>query len=255
METLPSERWVRSFVGDLTLVDSRDPLLFWEHGFPVAGYAFSSGTIEMDHLSESSAPPARNGFDFFGPKGPVSTWFDVIVGERVLPHAAWMLDDLGDRIVVSWRPGQIDRWQEEDAVVRAHPRDPFHRVDALPSSRRVQVSANGVVLAETRHPVLLFETGLPTRFYLPRADVGLELLRSTTTTSVCAYKGQADRYWDVADDPSLSGIAWSYTRPLAAVAEIAEMVAFYNERVDITVDGVALERPASPFSAPAQRPS
>ncbi|WBM78875.1 DUF427 domain-containing protein [Cryobacterium breve] len=255
MKTYPSERWVRAFVGDVTLVESRDPLLFWEDGFPVPGYAFSPATIDMTRLSESGAAPERGGFDFFGPKGQVQTWFDVVVGGRVIPHAAWMLAGLGDRIVFSWRPGGIDRWQEEDIVVWAHPRDPFHRVDALPSSRHVQVSANDVLLAESRHPVLLFETGLPPRFYLPQADVRLELLRATTTTSVCAYKGQADQYWDVVDDPNLANVAWSYTRPSAAVAEIAGLVAFYNERVDITVDGVALGRPVSPFSDPAQRPS
>lgn len=255
MKTIPSERWVRAFVEDTTLVDSRDPLLFWEEGFPVPGYAFAPATIEMGRLTESDAAPERRGFDFFGPKGQVRTWFDVVAGERTLSHAAWILEGLGDRIVFTWRPGVIDRWQEEDVVVRAHPRDPFHRVDALPSSRRVQVSVNGTVLAETRHPVLLFETGLPTRFYFPQADVRLELLRPALTTSACAYKGQADRYWDVADDANLASVAWSYTRPTAAVAEIAELIAFYNERVDITVDGVALVRPASPFSDPAQRPS
>jgi uncharacterized protein (DUF427 family) len=255
MKTYPSERWVRAFIGDVTLVDSRDPLLFWEDGFPVPGYAFSAATVAMERLSESREAPARRGFDFFGPKGQVHTWFDVSAGERVLPHAAWVLAGLGDRIVFSWRPGQIDRWQEEDTVVGSHPRDPFHRVDALPSSRHVQVSANGVMLADTRQPVLLFETGLPTRVYLPPADVDLGLLRAATTTSVCAYKGQADRYWDVVDDPDLTSVAWSYSRPSAAVAEITGLVAFYNERVDIAVDGVALGRPSSPFSDPAQRPS
>ncbi len=255
MKTYPSGRWVRAFVGDITLVDSWDPLLFSEDGFPVPGYAFSPASLEMERLSQSDDAPARRGFDFFGPKSQVRTWFDVVAGERVLPHAAWVLAGLDDRIVLSWRPGQIDWWQEEDVVVRSHPRDPFHRVDALPSSRHVQVSAHGVVLADTRHPVLLFETGLPTRFYFPKAEVRLGLLRAATTTSVCAYKGQADRYWDVADDPNLGSLAWSYTRPAAAAAEIAELVAFYNERVDISVDGVALGRPVSAFSDPAQRPS
>ncbi|MBG6056681.1 uncharacterized protein (DUF427 family) [Cryobacterium sp. MP_M5] len=255
MKTFPSDRWVRAFVEGATVVDSRDPLLFWEDGFAVPGYAFSAETVELALLSESADAPVRRGFDFFGPKGKVRTRFDVVSGERMLPHAAWVLAGLADRIVFTWRPGLIDRWQEEDVVVRGHPRDPFHRVDALPSSRQVRVAADGVVLADTRHPVLLFETGLPTRFYIPQADVRLDLLRPAATTSVCAYKGQADRYWDVSDDPNLTSVAWSYSRPTPAVAEIAELVAFYNERVDITVDGAPQERPASPFSDPAHRPA
>jgi uncharacterized protein (DUF427 family) len=102
--------------------------------------------------------------------------------------------------------------------------------------------------------VLLFETDLPTRFYLPRDDVRLDLLEPTDNTSVCPYKGRADGYWSWPGPPSLPNVAWSYSSPAPAVGAVAHRVAFYNELVDLTVDGTLQERPESPFSSAAQRP-
>ncbi|MDH6238444.1 uncharacterized protein (DUF427 family) [Cryobacterium sp. CG_9.6] len=209
----------------------------------------------MEFLSETLPPQERHCFDFFGPKSEVSRWFDIVVGERLIPHAAWVLTGLEDRVALSWQPGTIDRWLEEDVQVFGHPRDPFHRVDALPSSRHVTASANGVVLADTRNPVVLFETDLPTRYYFPAGDVNTDVLVPAAITSVCPYKGTADRYWDVAGQVDLTGAVWSYSSPFAAVGEIRNRLAFYNELVDITVDGIAQKRPASPFSKKEQRPA
>lgn len=255
MRTFPSDRWVRAFVGDTMIADSRDPLLFWEADSPIPGYAFSSGSVRREFLSESPAPPERHGFQFFRPKGDVSRWFDIVVGERFVPHAAWVLTGLEDRIALSWQPGTIDRWLEEDVQVFGHPRDPFHRVDALQSSRHVTASVNGVALADTRNPVVLFETDLPTRYYFPAGDVNTDVLLPAAMTSVCPYKGTADRYWDVAGQADLTAAAWSYSSPFAAVGEIRSRISFYNELVDFTIDGIAEERPASPFSKKEQRPA
>ena len=117
------------------------------------------------------------------------------------PRAAWRRDDpaLADRIVLSWQPGLLDRWLEEDEEVGGHPRDPYHRVEVLNSSRHVVVSLDGVTLAESRRPVLLFETSLPTRYYLPEEDVNAEALEPSRAHSFCPYKGKADRYWSVRD--------------------------------------------------------
>src|SRR5205823_1420906 len=117
------------------------------------------------------------------------------------------------------------------------------RVDALPSSRHVVVSLDGQVLADSRHPVVLFETGLPTRYYLPAADVRLEAMTPTDNRSHCPYKGDADRYWDVSGRPDARNVAWSYSAPSPAVAAVQDRIAFYNELVDITVDSVAQPRP------------
>jgi uncharacterized protein (DUF427 family) len=255
MRTELSDRWVRAFVGDVVVVDTRAPLLFWEERFPVPRYAVDRGDVREDLLRPSTeAPPTQP--RFFLPREPVAAWFDLQVDGRRLPHVAWTHDDpdLAGRLVLSWQPGLVDRWLEEDEEVSGHPRDPYKRVDALPSSRRVQVSLDGTVLAETASPVLLFETGLPTRYYLPEEDVRLDVLTQSANRSHCPYKGDADRYWDLPGHPDGTGLAWSYSDPYPAVGLIKDRVAFYNELVDITVDGVPQPRPVSLFSARSNRP-
>ena len=250
-----SDRWVRAFVGDVAVVDTRAPLLFWEPDFPVPRYAFDRRDVREDLLVPATGPPPKEP-RFFLPRTPVTQWYDLEVNGRRLAHVAWTSadPDLAGRLVLSWQPGLVDRWLEEDEEVSGHPRDPYKRVDALPSSRHVVVALDGVVLGETRSPVLLFETGLPTRYYLPRADVDLGLLTPTANRSHCPYKGRADEYWTVTDRPEARNIAWSYAEPYPAVGRISGRIAFYNELVDLTVDGVAQPRPVSIFSVRAQRP-
>jgi uncharacterized protein (DUF427 family) len=258
VRTYPGERWVRGYLGDVAVVDTRRPLLFWEDGFPPS-YAFDPADVRTD-LLEPGDPPGPDAPFFFLPKGPVRTWYDLRVGDRVVPHAAWVRDDpaLEGTVVLSWQPGVLDRWTEEDEEVRGHPRDPFKRVDALPSSREVVVSLDGLELARSRRPVLLFETELPVRSYLPREDVRLDLLVVSDRESHCPYKGLADEYWDLparGDRPAVRGIAWSYTDPFPAVGAIAHRVAFYDELVDVEVDGVPRRRPESVFSREENRPT
>jgi uncharacterized protein (DUF427 family) len=239
--------------GGTAVVDSRSPMLFWEDKFPVPGYAFAKEDVRMDLLVPTDTRPEGESF-FFRPKGAVAQWYDLHVDGQILPHVAWVRDDpaLADRVVVTWETGIMDRWLEEDEEVHSHPRDPHKRVEALASSRHVSVMLDGVTLAETEHPVLLFETYLPTRFYFPRSDVALEKLTASANRSHCPYKGYADEYWDATGTP---GVAWSYPRPYPAVGAIKGRIAFYNELVDITVDGVALPRPRSVFSKESNRPS
>lgn len=254
MRTEQSRRWVRGFVGDVAVVDTRNALLFWEDDFPVPSYAFDVADVRQDLLRQAAGVPPTQPW-FFLPHGPISAWFDLEVDGRTVPHAAWARDDpaLADRLVLSWQHGLLDRWLEEDEEVGGHPRDPHSRVDALASSRHVVVSLDGIVLADSSSPVLLFETGLPTRHYLPADDVHLERLTTSDKRSHCPYKGVADRYWDVPGHPDGAGLAWSYSEPFPAVGRIKDRVAFYDELVDVTVDGVPQPRPVSPFSAPAHR--
>ena len=254
MRVLDSDRRVRALLNDEVVLDSRHPALVFETGFPVGFYGFPASDFAEGVLRESIEPRQGSGFDFHAPKGAVSTWYDIVVGDRVARHAAWTLADAPELVIASWDPGLIDRWMEEDEIVRAHPRDPFHRVDALASSRQVTISIGEDVVADSRNPVLVFETNLPTRYYLPIADVDLDKLSPAAGESVCAYKGTADRYWDSAVDPDLRGVAWSYTSPDPSVAAIAGRIAFYDELVDVAIDGVAQPRPVSPFSAKEQRP-
>jgi len=139
-------------------------------------------------------------------------------------------------------------WFEEDEPIYGHPRNPYTRVDALRSHRHVRVELDGVPLADTTSPVLLFETGLPTRYYIDRTDVAPTHLEPTGTQSLCPYKGVTSQYWSVhIGDAVHADLAWTYHHPLAAVAPIAGLVAFYNEKVDITVDGIAVARPQTHF--------
>jgi uncharacterized protein (DUF427 family) len=251
MRTEPIDKRVRGYVGDTLVVDTRTPLLFWEDDFPVPSYAFDPADVREDLLRPAD-PPEESAWSFFGPHGAVSQWWDLVVGDRVVERAAWRRDDpaVADRLVLSWRPGHLDRWTEEDEEVAGHPRDPHHRVEVQPSSRHVVVRHDGAVLADSRRPVLLHETGLPTRYYVPEEDVVAAALTPSGQRSFCPYKGVADRYWDAPGQP---GIAWSYADPKPAVGLIAGRVAFYDELVDVTVDGVEVPRPVSPFSRAEHR--
>jgi uncharacterized protein (DUF427 family) len=137
-----------------------------------------------------------------------------------------------------------DKWLEEDEELLGHARDPFHRIDARRTSRHIRVSIGGEVVADTRRAVALFETGLPTRWYIPRDDVLAELSRNDGHRTTCAYKGHAT-HWDAGGEQA---IAWSYELPLNDAMPVRSMVAFYNERVDIEVDGEPEERPRTQWS-------
>jgi uncharacterized protein (DUF427 family) len=140
-------------------------------------------------------------------------------------------------------------WFEEDEPIIGHPRSPYVRVDALRSHRHIRVELDGVVLAETHSPVLLFETGLPTRYYIDRTDVAFDQLDATNTQTVCPYKGITSQYWAVRiGDTVYPDLAWTYDYPLREVAPIAGTIAFYNEKLDIFVDDTRLARPSTHFN-------
>jgi uncharacterized protein (DUF427 family) len=142
----------------------------------------------------------------------------------------------------------MDEWLEEDEPVYTHPRDPYSRVDILHSSRHVRVELDGELLAETRHPTILFETGLPPRYYLPLSDVRRELLRPSDSATHCPYKGTAG-YWSVQVNGKLyEDLVWIYRTPLPESQKVAGLACFYNERVDLVIDGAREQRPATPFS-------
>ncbi len=138
----------------------------------------------------------------------------------------------------------FDAWYEEDERNVAHPRDPFHRIDIVHSSRHVLVELDGVTLAESTRPCLLFEPPLPVRCYLPREDVRTDLLAPSDTRTACAYKGQASYLSTATDDD----VAWYYPEPLREAAEVTGRIAFFNERADVVIDGERRERPVTPWS-------
>jgi uncharacterized protein (DUF427 family) len=159
---------------------------------------------------------------------------DVHVDARDLADA-----EHGGLIAFPW--SVMDHWFEEDEEVYVHPRDPHTRVDILRSSRTVRVEIDGVEVAASDHPTLLFETGLPVRYYFAKTEVRLDLLVASDRVSACPYKGTA-RYWSVRiGDAVHPDIAWAYDTPLPESERIAGLIAFYNERVDLVVDGVHLQ--------------
>ncbi|MGW1798655.1 DUF427 domain-containing protein [Streptomyces sp. NPDC001984] len=242
----PSRRWVRGRAGDLTVVDSRHPVLVWEPRVPVPTYAFPRDEVRQDLLRPARRPRT-------GSHTGSRIFYDLEADGGLLENAAWTFPaaELAGHIAFEWRSRTgrgLDHWYEEEEEIFIHPRDPYKRVDALPSSRHVQVEVAGTVVADTRRPVLIFETGLPTRYYLPREDVRLDLFNPSDHSTGCPYKGTAT-YWSWrGEDDVPPDILWSYPEPLPAVAAVRGLLAFYNEVVDIVVDDERQERPTTPFS-------
>jgi len=155
-------------------------------------------------------------------------------------------EDIAGLRAFYWR--KVDAWFEEDDEIFVHAKDPYSRVDVLNSSRHVVVAIDGEVLADTVRPRLLFETGLPTRYYIPKADVRMDLLTPTDTSTQCPYKGVAE-YWSArVGDEEHDDIAWSYPFPIPECPKIEGLVCFFNERTDITVDGELQPRPRTAWS-------
>jgi uncharacterized protein (DUF427 family) len=231
----PTEKRVRALAGGREVVDTRRALLVWEPRRVVPVYA-----VPVEEL-DAELTPAQGGGDHSTPGESLDV---VLAGARLEAGAFRPADpDLADHVLLEH--DAFDEWYEEDEPIVGHPRDPFHRIDIRRSSRHVRVELDGTLLAATRAPTLLFETNLPVRFYLPRHDLVLEPARSGKRT-VCAYKGEAS-HWSF-DLPGGADIAWSYEEPLVDAAQIKGLVAFYDEEVDIELDGERRERPRTQWS-------
>jgi len=239
----PVPRRVRAIVDGETILDTTAALYVWEsERYPQ--YYIPRADIRADLLVKEQDAQSS-------PLGTAER-HALRVGDVERAHAARVFLDspipgVAGTVRVQW--GAADAWYEEDEQVFVHPRNPYARVDALRSSRIVRVELNGVVLAESDAPVMVFETGLPTRYYLDRTAVNFEHLEPTDTETSCPYKGTTSGYWSARIGEQLEqDIAWAYDFPTRELLPIAGLIAFYNERVDIAIDGVAQERPQSPFS-------
>jgi uncharacterized protein (DUF427 family) len=238
-----SPRRVRAYFDNQLVADSQKVLLVFETRQPPV-YWFPTSDVRMDLLaSKEPAVGAASG----------SVHWRSNTGGRVADNLAWSyaepsaeLAPLNGHIAFHWNA--IDAWYEEDEEVFVHPRNPYTRVDTVHSSRHVRVKVDGQVVAETNRPVLLFETGLPTRYYIPKLDVRMDLLEATDTVTHCPYKGAAS-YWTLqVGGKSYPDFVWSYPTPIPEIPKIENLLCFYNEKVDLYVDGVKQERPVSPFS-------
>ena len=238
----PSPRWVRVKSGQVLIADSRRTLLLREYGpGRLPTYYFPEADVRMDLLE-------RTPHD----SGGLTRW-TVKAGDRIAENAAWAYDDpppdraaLAGHVTFAWDKGLT--WFEEEEEVFVHARDPYKRVDVLRSSRHVKIVIAGETVAETRRPTLLFETSLPARYYLPAEDVRMDLLEPSATTTRCPYKGLAS-YWSVRiGDTVKQDVAWTYREPILENPKIKELICFFNERVDLYVDGELQARPQTPWA-------
>jgi uncharacterized protein (DUF427 family) len=222
MRSEVSQKRVRVYAGGQLVADSRAPVLVWE----------------IPHYPTYYLPAT----DVLATLEPTTEdLYDVVAGPIVVPGAARLYNDL-----VRLEFGAMGEWLEEDEPIYVHPRDPYKRIDVLASSRLVEVRVDGHLIASSTQPRILFETSLPPRYYLPIGDVRMDLLHPSTTNTSCPYKGTAS-YWHVGGHED---IVWIYRTPLPESQKIAGLVCFYNEKVDLYVDGEPQERPVTPFSAP-----
>ena len=242
VHTEPSMKRVRTFLrGDL-VADSTQPMLVWEKPY-YPTYYFPSGDIRAELIATDQIKHSPSRGD-----GRV---YDVKVGTDVAPGAALRypdspLEQLRDLVRLEWVA--MTEWLEEDEPVYTHPRDPYTRVDILASSRHVRVELDGIRLADSHQPRILFETGLPPRYYLPLSHIRMDLLHPSATETHCPYKGTAT-YWSVhSGDRVYEDYVWIYRSPLPESQKIAGLASFYNEKVDIYIDEELQERPRTHFS-------
>ena len=241
-----SPRRVRvKFAGEWVADSSGAHLLFETRHLPV--YYFPRGDVRLDLMM----PTDHHTFCPY--KGTAAYW-TIRVGDRTSENAVWGYPEpydevaaIGDYVAFYW--DRVDHWYEEDEEIFVHPRDPYKRVDAIASSRPVRVIVGGETVAETSRARFLFETRLPTRYYIPPEDVRMDLLVPSDKVTRCPYKGTA-RYWSVKiGDQVFPDIVWSYPEPIAECPKIKGHLAFFNEHVDaILVDGVEVPRPVTSWS-------
>ena len=234
---------VRTYLGGELIADTKRLKLVWEVPYYPA-YYFPREDVRM-HLLTPNGNIQRS------PSRGDAHNFTVKVRDRESVDAAWHypespVAELRDLIRFDWN--SMDGWFEEDEEVFVHPHDPYTRIDILHSSRHIEVEVNGVKIADTRRPTLLFETRLPTRYYIPKLEVRMDLLIPSDTVTGCAYKGFA-QYWSVeAGGKTIRDLAWSYRTPLPDNVKIAGLIAFYNERAGFIVNGERQARPKTKFS-------
>jgi uncharacterized protein (DUF427 family) len=231
-----SPRKVRVEFNHKVVAVSSGPILLIEYGrgkMPV--YFFKKDEVNTEVLVKSNYKGKDEQFQFWHVK----------VGERLEKNAAYTYSSKIGRYnglegYITFKWNSMDHWYEEDEEIFLHPRDPYHRVDTILSSRHIRVEVNGETIAETTRAIFLFETSLPTRYYIPQEDINTTLLVPSKTTSYCPYKGTA-KYWSVkVKDEVFENIIWGYPEPIAEIPKIKNYMAFWNEKSDkirVFVDG------------------
>jgi len=238
----PGRKRVRSYLNGELVADTRTPYLVWEVPYYPSYYVPAADVrAELIPAGQTDHSPSRGDGEVLTVKVATASAERAAIRYRRSPLA-----ELRDLVRIDW--DAMSEWFEEDEPVYTHPRDPYSRVDILASSRHVRIEVDGVTVAESSQPRILFETGLPPRYYLPLTDVRMDLLRPSATQSHCPYKGTAS-YWSVdAGHGVHADIVWIYRTPLPESQKIAGLACFYDERVDVFLDGERQRRPDTHFS-------
>ena len=242
---MPTAKHVRAVFNGQTIADSRDVMVMVESLYEVH-YYFPKADVRMDLLEQSEHTESS------GYRG-TAEYYNLTVGDKTVENAVWHYPeakekrpDLRDYVSLVWN--KMDAWYEEDEEVFVHAKNPFVRIDTLDSKRHIRVEVDGETVADTKNAVILFETGLPARYYIPQADVKMDLLTPTALHTSCPYKGTAS-YWSVTVDGNThEDVVWGYPDPFHEVDKIKDLVSFYNEKLDIYIDGELEERPRTKFS-------
>ncbi|GAA0914071.1 DUF427 domain-containing protein [Virgisporangium aurantiacum] len=242
----PTEKRIRAELGGRLVVDTTRAVLVWEPRRICPQYAVPAedlwASLESDTAREAGAGVLHPGIPFAEHSTPGESFTLTANGETRAAAAFRPADpDLAGHVVLDF--AAFDTWFEEDEPIRSHPRDPYHRVDMRAASRHVRIAYQGRLLADTTSPTLVYETSLPTRFYVPREDLVGDLTPSDTTT-FCPYKGEAT-YFSIA---GRRDAAWTYEHPLPDAAPLKDLVAFYDEVMDVTVDGTTRTHPDTPVT-------
>lgn len=236
-----SPKRIRAFVEGVAVADSVRAYLLRGGGPPV--YYFPPEDMRRDLM-------AFVGGGDLDPRGRKLT-AEIKVGDRVIEDAAWEYTEPTEGFsflkgMVSLRWNAMDAWFEEEEEVFVHARDPFKRIDTVKSGRRIEVMLAGERVADTTGAILLIEPGHPMRYYIPKMDVRMELLRPSQRVSRCPYKGEANYYSLEVQGTLVEDGAWSYKYPTPESSKVAGLICFFNERVDaIVVDGEDLGKPTT----------
>jgi uncharacterized protein (DUF427 family) len=238
----PGRKRVRAYLDGHLVADTQRPHLVWEIPYYPTYYVPAADVV---------ATLTPNGKTEHSPSRGDAELLDVTAGPATAPGGALRYPDsplaeLRDLVRLDW--SAMSEWLEEDEPVYTHPRDPYHRIDIVNSRRHVRIELDGVTLAESRSSMALFETGLPTRWYLPLSDLRLDLMSRSDKVTHCPYKGAATYLSVDVEGKAHPDLVWMYRSPLAESQKIAGLACFYNERVDVYLDGELQDRPVSPFS-------
>lgn len=230
----PTARRVRVIFNGITLADSRKVKVLHETGhLPVYYFPPEDVQVALFERSDYRTTCSR--------KGDAVHWH-VKAGDRITKNAVWSYEHASEGAYeiegyFSFYWDKVDHWFEEEEEIFVHPRDPYKRIDAIKSSRHIRIELNGQTIAESRRPVIVFETGVPVRYYLPKEDIFQNVLEESSSRTSCPYKGTAS-YWSARINGQVhKDIVWSYIQPIPEIAKIAGLFSFYNERVDVYVDG------------------